>query len=111
MPGSRRMPVGRGLQTPAALQQTAIIVLMKLRLPALAAVTIALAVASPHLTFEIVHSSQQSAADLRTTALDLAYNLDHDQALAVLHRAILEAPDDPAPHRSLAAVLWLNILF
>ncbi len=53
----------------------------------------------------------QSAADLRTTALDLAYNLDHDQALELLRRAVREAPDDPAPHRSLASVLWLNVLF
>jgi tetratricopeptide (TPR) repeat protein len=53
----------------------------------------------------------QSAADLRTTALDLAYNLDHDQALDQLRRAVRLAPDDPAPHRSLASVLWLNMLF
>jgi tetratricopeptide (TPR) repeat protein len=70
----------------------------------------ALAVALTVLPFEIVYSSQ-SATDLRTTALDLAYNLDHDQALVVIRRAILETPDDPAPHRSLAAILWLNILF
>lgn len=52
-----------------------------------------------------------SAGKLRTTALDLAYNLDHEQALALLRRAVREAPDDPAPHRSLASVLWLNMLF
>jgi len=55
--------------------------------------------------------SSQSATDLRATALDLAYNLDHDQALDTIRRAILQAPDDPAPHRSLAGILWLNILF
>jgi len=53
----------------------------------------------------------QSAADLRATALDLAYNLDHDRALELLRRAVRQAPDDPAPHRSLASVLWLNMLF
>jgi tetratricopeptide (TPR) repeat protein len=44
-------------------------------------------------------------------ALDLAYNLDHDQALERLRRAIMLAPDDPAPHRTLSSVLWLNALF
>jgi tetratricopeptide (TPR) repeat protein len=57
----------------------------------------------------------QSAADtsreLRLQALDLAYNLDHDQAIDLLRRAIALTPDDPAPHRSLATVLWLNMLF
>ena len=70
----------------------------------------ALAVALLLLPIDRVYSSQ-SATDLRTTALDLAYNLDHDQALTVIRRAILETPDDPAPHRSLASILWLNILF
>jgi tetratricopeptide (TPR) repeat protein len=58
-----------------------------------------------------VHVELQSAAELRTTALDLAYNLDHDQAIELLRRAVRQAPDDPAPHRSLASVLWLNMLF
>ncbi|MEP6917522.1 MAG: hypothetical protein ABJC89_17860, partial [Acidobacteriota bacterium] len=52
-----------------------------------------------------------TATELRKQALDLAYNLDHEQALALLRRAIALAPDDPAPHRSLANVLWLNMLF
>ena len=53
----------------------------------------------------------QNVAELRLQALDLAYNLDHDQALALLRRAVALAPDDPAPHRSLANVLLLNMLF
>ncbi len=48
---------------------------------------------------------------LRLQALDLAYNLDHDQAIELLRRAAALAPDDPGPHRSLASVLWLNLLF
>ena len=51
------------------------------------------------------------AGELRITALDLAYNLDHEQALELLRRAVRQAPEDPAPHRSLASVLWLNMLF
>jgi tetratricopeptide (TPR) repeat protein len=52
-----------------------------------------------------------NAAALRKEAGDLAYNLDHAQAVALLRRAIAAAPDDPAAHRALANVLWLNILF
>jgi tetratricopeptide (TPR) repeat protein len=59
----------------------------------------------------VSRQSDSSAGELRTTALDLAYNLDHDQALELLRRAVRQAPDDPAPHRSLASVLWLNMLF
>ncbi len=56
---------------------------------------------------------QPAAAVIPLTdqALDLAYNLDHDQALVLLHRAVAMAPGEPAPYRTLASVLWLNILF
>lgn len=52
-----------------------------------------------------------AVSELCDQALELAYNLDHDQALVLLRRAVTLAPDDPAPHRALASVLWLNILF
>ena len=42
---------------------------------------------------------------------DLAYNLDHDQAIALLRKAIELDPSDPANHRALASMLWLNMLF
>ena len=90
-------------------RQTAIIVPMKLRPPALVAVRMALATALLVLSVGSAGSSQST--DLRDTALDFAYNLDHDQALDLIRRAILQTPDDPAPHRSLAGILWLNILF
>lgn len=41
----------------------------------------------------------------------LAYNLDHDRAVSVLTRATKVAPDDPTPHRGLASIAWLNVLF
>ena len=58
-------------------------------------------------------ASGQSAASaaLRARALDLAYNLDHEPAMELLRQAVDAAPSDPAPHRTLASVLWLNMLF
>ena len=52
-----------------------------------------------------------TAAALRRDALDLAYNLDHEPAIELLRKAVAAAPDDPAPHRTLASVLWLHMLF
>jgi tetratricopeptide (TPR) repeat protein len=53
----------------------------------------------------------QTTRQLRDRATDLAYNLDHDQAIALLRQAIAQEPSNPANHRALAATLWLNILF
>lgn len=55
--------------------------------------------------------NQLPATELRKRALELAYNLDHDEAIALLRKATELAPDDPAPHRTLASVLWLHMLF
>ena len=57
------------------------------------------------------YSDAQSSQDLRAEALNLAYNLDHDQAITLLRKAIIESPGDAAPRRTLASVLWLNMLF
>lgn len=64
---------------------------------------------SPLSIGSTVHA--QTSSELRQRALALAYNLDHEQALELLRRAVELSPDDPAPHRSLASVLWLNLLF
>src|SRR5512147_56158 len=53
----------------------------------------------------------ETSEKLRREGIELAYNLDHDRAIELLRRAVALAPDDPAAHRSLASVLWLNILF
>src|SRR6266702_5685868 len=53
----------------------------------------------------------QTARELRTRAADLSYNLDHDQAAALLRQAIAADPNDSANHRALAAIIWLQILF
>ena len=60
---------------------------------------------------DAAQSAAETSRELRLRALDLAYNLDHDQAIELLRRAIAATPDDPTPHRSLASVLWLNMLF
>lgn len=53
----------------------------------------------------------ETAESLRNRAVNLAYSLEHDEAIAMLRRAVALAPDDPAAHRSLASVLWLHMLF
>jgi hypothetical protein len=51
------------------------------------------------------------AEALRTRAFEAAYNLDHDQAVALFTQALAEAPDDIAAHRGVATVQWLEITF
>ena len=49
--------------------------------------------------------------DLVTRAYDAAFNLDHDQARTLARRAISRYPNEPSAHRSMASVLWLEIMF
>jgi tetratricopeptide (TPR) repeat protein len=80
--------------------------------PPVFVVTVVLLAISSYTPFSIQTSVRaQTSNELRQRALELAYNLDHDQALELLRRAVALSPDDPAPHRSLASVLWLNLLF
>lgn len=44
-------------------------------------------------------------------AYELSYNLDFDEAAAVLDQAVKRAPGDAATHRALASLTWHNILF
>lgn len=55
-------------------------------------------------------ASTESAA-LRARGFALAYNLDHEQALAALNDAVKADPSDPASYRGLAAIVWLNLGF
>jgi tetratricopeptide (TPR) repeat protein len=55
---------------------------------------------------------QPDTADaLRATATQLIYEHQHDQAIALLRRAVAIAPDQSATHRSLASAVWLKMLF
>jgi tetratricopeptide (TPR) repeat protein len=70
------------------------------------AAVLSLALASP------LSGAQRGSADaLIAQASDLAYNLDHEDAVTMLRRGVALYPDDPATHRALASILWLNILF
>lgn len=48
---------------------------------------------------------------LRLQGWELAYNLDHPEALATLEKAIAQDPSDPSLHRLAASILWMQILF
>ncbi len=50
-------------------------------------------------------------ADRLRQAFDLAYNLDHEEAVAQMRQAAAADPSNPAPPRALATVIWLNLLF
>lgn len=69
-------------------------------------------VAFQSLVSPTLHAQQQpSAGELRRQALELAYNLDYEPAVKLLRQAVAAAPEDPAPHRTLASVIWQQILF
>jgi tetratricopeptide (TPR) repeat protein len=51
------------------------------------------------------------SVSLRARGLELGYNLDHEEALAAFQAAIAADPSDPAPHRLIAATMWINLLF
>jgi tetratricopeptide (TPR) repeat protein len=66
------------------------------------------------LMFGVGATALDAAADstaLRRQAFELAYNLDHEAAVALLRQATIESPADAAAHRALASVLWLDMLF
>jgi hypothetical protein len=56
-------------------------------------------------------TAPSSAARQLQIAFDLAYNLDHEQAAAVLEQAMRDHPDDAALPRAHATLTWLNLLF
>lgn len=78
---------------------------LRVRRLAAALVAVALSVAGQ------AGAQPAAGARLREKALELAYNLDHDEAVALLRKDVASSPDDPAAHRTLAAIVWLNMLF
>lgn len=72
------------------------------------ALTIAFATA---VTAQQPVPSQSPAADLVHRAFDAAYNLDLDDAKTLARQAIAADPNASETHRTLASVLWLEILY
>jgi hypothetical protein len=56
-------------------------------------------------------SNDDTPASVRVRAYDLAYNLDYDEAIALMRSALERWPRDPTLHRSLGTMVWLKILF
>jgi tetratricopeptide (TPR) repeat protein len=56
-------------------------------------------------------SANPRSAELLRAGYQLAYNLDYDEALATMRRAVEADPNDPAAYRAMAAVAWLNLMF
>jgi tetratricopeptide (TPR) repeat protein len=56
-------------------------------------------------------TADATSRDLVKRAFRAAYNLDHDEAMSLAHQAVALTPNDPAAHRAVASILWMNILF
>jgi tetratricopeptide (TPR) repeat protein len=56
-------------------------------------------------------AARDESALIRARAFELVYNLDHDDAIALLRKEIAAHPNDPGLQRALASVLWLHVLF
>src|SRR5215207_2738075 len=69
------------------------------------------AVSVPVVSVPVAAAGAADSTALRREAFALAYNLDHEQAIARLRQAVAENPSDPAAHRALASILWLHMLF
>jgi tetratricopeptide (TPR) repeat protein len=78
-------------------------------LTAVACLGLVLVAAAPCLRAEA--AAPATVEQSLRSAFDLAYNLDHDQALALLEQAIKDHPDDAALPRAHATLTWLNLLF
>jgi tetratricopeptide (TPR) repeat protein len=56
-------------------------------------------------------AAQATAAQLRSQAFRLAYNLDYPEAVATFDKALAIDPNDSATHRARATAVWLHIIF
>jgi hypothetical protein len=78
-----------------------------------AVLTVALAAAPDGRQAQAPAMPEPPAALLELTegAYDAAFNLDHDVARDLARRAVSMYPDEPSARRTLASVLWLEIMF
>ena len=63
------------------------------------------------LAVAVAEAGAQPSRELRASAADLSYNLDHDAAIKLLRQAVAAEPNDGRNHRALASTIWLQILF
>src|SRR5262245_11980827 len=56
-------------------------------------------------------SAQAASAELQRQASVAAYNLEHQEALTLLRKAVALTPHDPPCHHALATTICLEILF
>jgi len=56
-------------------------------------------------------AAQTTAAQLRSQAFRLAYNLDYNEAVDTFDKALALAPNESATHRARATAVWLHIIF
>ena len=82
---------------------------MRRMLLALAAV-FGLVVASPAQVARQTDLPAPVAAVINN-AYQAAYNLDHEEGVAMARRAVEMAPDESATHRTLGAMLWVQLLY
>jgi tetratricopeptide (TPR) repeat protein len=69
------------------------------------------AIALLAVLFPATAVSNPRSAELRRLGFELAYNLDHDEAMATFRRAVEADPNDPAAYRAIGAIAWLNLLY
>jgi tetratricopeptide (TPR) repeat protein len=55
--------------------------------------------------------ANEQSRQLTQRAFDAAYNLDHQEAMAYLDKALAADPNDPDAHRAAAVIAWLRIGF
>ena len=78
------------------------------RVMILAALAVVVALCAP-LPGDEAHAAETDPQ--MAAGFEQVYNLDYDAAMATFRDLIAARPDDPAPHRSVAAVAWLQLLF
>jgi len=67
--------------------------------------------ASPSPPIDTRQPPATAVSSISDQAFRAAYNLDHDEAMMHARRAVALAPNESEAHRTLAAVLWLNLLY
>jgi hypothetical protein len=73
---------------------------------------VVLAAAEPAIAQDtLALAAGETVASLRARAYDLAYNLDHERAVELLRAGTRRWPEDASLYRSLATMVWLQILF